>query len=181
MTALTDMLDKYRKAGSPKVKAGIMGDKTYPDGEKVAYVGYVNEYGYKGMVPGRMGVVYHRLDKDGNIANGGKFVKKSKASIERLVYIPEYELNIPSRPFFRTAIANSRDELKQLIAKTIREKGPMDAAHLAGLFMTDRLTESVMTWSDPPNAASTVRAKGYNAPLRANDKLLRNSFTYEIE
>jgi hypothetical protein len=52
---------------------------------------------------------------------------------------------------------------------------------IAGEFMSDALKESVMTWGDPPNAASTIRAKGFNSPLRANDKLLRNSFTYEIE
>lgn len=181
MTKLTDMLDKYRKAGSPKVKVGIMGDKTYPDGELVAYVGYVNEYGYKGMVPGRTQVIYHKLDKDGNIANGGKFVRKSKASIERTVVVPSYELNIPSRPFFRTAVANNKDALKELIAGVLRAGTVMDAAHKAGMFMADALQESVMTWTDPPNAASTIRSKGYDAPLRGPDKLLRNSFTYEIE
>jgi hypothetical protein len=181
VTKLTEMLDKYRKGASPKVKVGIMGDKTYPDGELVAYVGYVNEYGYKGTVPGRTQMVYHKLDKDGNIANGGKFVKKSKASIERLVVVPSYELNIPSRPFFRTAVAENKDALKELIAKVLRAGSVMDAAHMAGEFMADKLQESVMTWSDPPNAKSTQAAKGYNAPLRANDKLLRNSFTYEIE
>lgn len=181
MTKLTDMLDKYRKGGNPKVRAGILEGGTYPDGQSVAYVGYLNEYGYKGFIPGRTQKVYHKLDSEGNIANGGKFAKKKNASIERLVYVPGFELNIPSRPFFRTAISNSRDELKALIAEALRVGGPMHAAHAAGQFMTEQFTESVMTWTDPPNAKSTIRQKGYDAPLRGPDRLLRNSFTYEVE
>lgn len=185
MSKLTDMikriLGKGKAAKNVKLKVGIMGEKTYPDGESVAFVGYVNEYGYKGTVPSRYGMVYHKLDKDGNIANGGRFTKESKASIARMVVIPDYTMNIPSRPFFRTAVENSRDQLREAIAKAVRERGAVEAAHLAGMFMSDQLKESVMNWTDPPNAKSTVAAKGYNAPLRANDRILRNSFTYEIE
>jgi hypothetical protein len=185
MSKLTDMINRIlgrnKSAKNLALKVGIMGDKTYPDGQKVSFVGYVNEYGYKGIVPSRYGMVYHKLDKDGNIANGGRFVKESKASIERQVVIPDYELNIPSRPFFRTAIANNKEALKVAIARAIREGDATYAARIAGEFMTDALKESVMTWSDPSNAKSTIRQKGYNAPLRGPDKLLRNSFTYEIE
>lgn len=185
MSKLTDMINrilgKGKAAKSVKLKVGIMGEKTYPDGEKVSFVGYVNEYGYKGTIPSHYGMVYHKTDKDGNISNGGKFVKESKSNLERMVVIPDYVLDIPSRPFFRTAIAKNRDPLKELIAAAIRAGSPLQAAQMAGEFMTDALKESVMTWSDPPNAKSTVAAKGYNAPLRANDKLLRNSFSYEIE
>ncbi len=181
MTKLTDMMDRYAKGGSPVVKAGIMGGATYPDGELVSYVGYINEYGYKGVIPSRTQMVYHKLDSDGNIANGGRFVKKSKASIERLVVVPAYTLDIPARPFFRTAIEDNKQALKELIAATLRTGSPMDAAHKAGQFMVEAFGESVNTWTDPPNAKSTVREKGYNAPLRANDKLLRNSFSYEID
>jgi hypothetical protein len=185
MSKLTDMINKIlgrtKSAKNLALKVGIMGDKTYPDGQKVSFVGYVNEYGYKGIVPSRYGMVYHKLDKDGNIANGGRFVKESKASIERQVVIPDYELNIPSRPFFRTAVANNKEALKEAIAKAIRHGGVDFGVRIAGEFMVDALKESVMTWTDPPNAPSTVKSKGYQAPLRANDKLLRNSFTYEIE
>jgi hypothetical protein len=181
MSKLTDMLDKYRKGPKAALKVGIMGDKTYPDGELVAYVGYVNEYGYKGMVPARKQTIYHSVNADGSMRNDGRFVKAKKANLERIVDVPSYELDIPSRPFFRTAIANNRDALKEIIAKAIKEGGVVYGMRIAGEFMSGALQESVMTWSDPPNAASTVAAKGYNAPLRANDKILRNSFTYEVE
>lgn len=181
MSKLTEMLDKYRKEPKAALKVGIMGDKTYPDGELVAYVGYVNEYGYKGMVPARKQTIYHSINQDGSMRQNGRFVKAAKANLERVVDVPAYELNIPSRPFFRTAVANNKDKLKEIIAKAIKEGGVVYGMRIAGEFMSDQLQESVMTWSEPENAKSTQKAKGYNAPLRANDKLLRNSFTYEIE
>ena len=181
MSKLTEMLDKYRKEKKTTLKVGIMGNKTYPDGELVSYVAYVNEYGYKGMIPGRKQTIYHSVNQDGSMRNDGKFVRKASANLERVVDVPSYELDIPSRPFFRTAIANNKDKLREIIAKAIREGGVEKGMRIAGEFMSDALQESVMTWTDPPNAASTVKAKGYNAPLRANDKLLRNSFSYEIE
>lgn len=185
MGKLSDMisrlLGKNKSAKSVRLKVGIMGDKTYPDGEKVSFVGYVNEYGYKGTIPSHYGMIYHKTDKDGNIAHGGRFVKESKANLERMVVIPDYVLDIPSRPFFRTAVALNKDPLAELIAGVLRSGTPLEAAQKAGEFMAGALQESVMTWTDPPNAKSTVDQKGYNAPLRANDKLLRNSFTYEIE
>ena len=46
--------------------------------------------------------------------------------------------------------------------------------------MVDELKMSVLTWTDPSNAPSTIKAKGYNSPLRGPDKLLRDSFSYEI-
>ena len=136
MSKLTEILDKYRKKGTLGMKVGIMGGKTYPDGIKVAEVGYINEYGTD---------------------------------------------TIPARPFFRSAIQNNQDVLPKMAASLIQKNDPETALRLIGEHMVGEFTESVMTWSDPPNTESTIRQKGFNSPLRANDKLLRNSFTYEIE
>lgn len=136
MSKLTEMLDKYRKGESVRLKVGIMADKTYPDGQKVAFVGYVNEYGTP---------------------------------------------TIPSRPFFRSAVAKNKDILPEMVAALTKKHGPEAAARMIGEHMVGQLSESVMTWSEPPNAQSTIRAKGYNAPLRGEDRLLRKSFSYEIE
>lgn len=136
MSKLTELLDKYRKAQSLKLKIGIMADKTYPDGVKAASVGYFNEYGAK---------------------------------------------DIPARPFFRAAIENNREVIPQMTASLLSKHDPDTTARIIGEHMVGEFTNSVMTWSDPPNAQSTIDQKGYNAPLRANDRILRNSFSYEIE
>lgn len=136
MSKLSEMLDKYRNAESAAVRVGVMGAKTYPDGQLVASVAAANEFG---------------TDK------------------------------IPARPFFRSTIANNRDVLPRMIAALLERHDVETVLRLIGEHMSDELKQSVMTWSDPPNAESTVKKKGYNAPLRANDRLLRNSFSYELE
>lgn len=97
-------------------------------------------------------------------------------------YVNEYGTDIiPTRPFFRSAIANERSVLPQMAASLLSKSDPETALRLIGEHMVGALSDSVQTWSDPPNAPSTIRGKGYNSPLRANDRLLRNSFSYEIE
>lgn len=138
MSKLTEMLDKYRKSGSLGMKVGIMGDKTYPDGMKVAHVGWINDQGAP-------------------------------------------HAHIPSRPFFRETVFRNQAVIPKMVAALLKNNEPETVLRLVGEHMVGEFTDAVMTWKDPPNAQSTIDAKGYDAPLRANDKLLRNSFSYEIE
>lgn len=89
--------------------------------------------------------------------------------------------HIPSRPFFRETIFRNKAIIPEMAAALLKGNDPETALRLIGEHMVGEFSDAVMTWSDPPNAESTVRSKGYQAPLRANDKLLRNSFSYEIE
>jgi|SRR6185436_5317065 len=138
MSKLTEMLDKYRKSGSLGMKVGIMADKTYPDGMKVAHVGWINDQGAP-------------------------------------------HAHIPSRPFFRETVFRNQAVIPQMAASLLRNNEPETVLRLVGEHMVGEFTDAVMTWKDPPNEQSTIDAKGYDAPLRANDKLLRNSFSYEID
>lgn len=138
MSKLTDMLDKYRKSGSIGMKVGIMADKTYPDGMKVAHVGWINDQGAP-------------------------------------------HAHIPSRPFFRETVFRNQAVIPKMVAALLKNNEPETVLRLVGEHMVGEFTDAVMTWKDPPNAQSTIDAKGYDAPLRANDKQLRNSFSYEIE
>ena len=138
MSKLTDMLDKYRKSGSIGMKVGIMADKTYPDGMKVAHVGWINDQGAP-------------------------------------------HAHIPARPFFRETVFRNQAVIPKMVAALLKNNEPETVLRLVGEHMVGEFTDAVMTWKDPPNAQSTIDAKGYDAPLRANDKLLRNSFSYEIE
>lgn len=133
--SLSDALKKIAEQHSVKARVGIIENKTYPDGEGVAWVGFTNEYGTD---------------------------------------------VIPPRPFFRTAVAENRTKLPQIVAGLMKSHDPETALRLGCEHMVDELKQSVMTWQDPPNAPSTIEQKGYNAPLRGEHKLLRNSFSYEI-
>lgn len=135
--SLSDKLNQIAKQRVVKARVGIIEPATYPDGELVAFVGYVNEYGTE---------------------------------------------TIPPRPFFRSAVAKNRDKLGPMLIKFMGQGRSADEAmRLVCEHMVDELRESVITWEDPPNAASTIRQKGFNAPLRGVDRLLRNSFSYEID
>lgn len=138
MSKLTEMLDKYRKEKKTTLKVGIMGNKTYPDGMKVAHVGWINDQGAP-------------------------------------------HAHIPSRPFFRETVFRNQAVIPKMVAALLKNNEPETVLRLVGEHMVGEFTDAVMTWKDPPNAQSTIDAKGYDAPLRANDKLLRNSFSYEIE
>lgn len=101
--------------------------------------------------------------------------------IAQVGYVNEYGTDtIPSRPFFRTAIANVKGEMVETIARSLKNNDVETALRHGGEILADELKEQVVTWSDPPNAPYTIAQKGYNAPLRGNDRLLRNSFTVEI-
>ena len=181
MSKLKQMLDKYRNMESLTLRAGIINDSHYADGQSVAYIAKLNEYGYDGMVKGRQQTIYHSINQDGSMRNDGRFVKASKANLARIVDVPDYHLKIPPRSFFRSTVANERKLLPAMIAKAVRGGADFeDAMHQAGQHMVDAFHDSVMTWQDPPNAPSTVASKGYNAPLRGKEKLLRKAFSYEI-
>lgn len=114
---------------------------------------------------------------------GGKTYPDGK-TVAQVGFDNEYGVphrRVPARPFFRTTIENNRGVLPSMAASLLKKHDVETALRLMGEHMSDELQESVMTWQEPPNRPSTIAAKGYNAPLRANDRLLRNSFSYEIE
>lgn len=101
--------------------------------------------------------------------------------IAQVGYWNEYGTDtIPPRPFFRTAVENNRDKLGPMFVRAVQKHDTEAAMRTVCDHMVDELKISVLTWTDPPNAPSTIRKKGYNAPLRGPDKLLRDSFSYEI-
>ena len=181
-SGLADKLQKIAAQRAVKARVGILEDKTYPDGPAVAQVGYWNEYGYEGIVvPERTGTVYHSVnEKTGEMNAGGKFVKKSKANLAREVVIKEHNISIPPRPFFRKTIADNRKLLPSMAAKLLKKHDPETVMRILCDYLVDQLENTVQTWTDPPNAKSTIRQKGYDSPLRGPDRLLRNSFSYEI-
>ncbi|EMI7065466.1 hypothetical protein V6858_003974 [Providencia rettgeri] len=89
--------------------------------------------------------------------------------------------NIPSRPFFRHAIAVNQKNLSAVIANGFRHyDGDIELAmRAAGEVIVDDLRNSVINWSTPPNAQYTVDLKGFNNPL-VDTGQLANSFGYEV-
>lgn len=106
-------------------------------------------------------------------------------TVAQVGYDNEYGVphqKIPSRPFFRTAIAKNRSELSKKLGQYMAAGySPQDAMRYVCEHMVNELKVSVITWKQPPNKPYTIQQKGFNAPLRGTDRLLRNSFSYEIK
>lgn len=90
--------------------------------------------------------------------------------------------NIPSRPFFRNAIDGTREELKnfktdiydQFLQKKITAH---QALELIGLWMQNKIRESILKGSWTPNAERTKRQKESSKPLIDTGQLV-NSLTF---
>lgn len=102
-------------------------------------------------------------------------------SVATAAYKNEYGWkNIPSRAFIRTTVQEQKKNWSVLAVKAA--KAGYDVNKILGLVGTQMqgdLQYSITMWSDPPNAPSTVKAKGFNKPL-IDSSLMRDSIKYEI-
>lgn len=178
---LEEALSKYLLSGSNlELRAGVLEGSTYDDGTSVAQVAYMQEFGASINQAERTGTVYRSIRKDGTFNKNGRFVKAKNSNFATEHNIPAHTINIPPRPFFRTVIANGKTTWSAILAKGIENRGSVRGGmeYLGGAIV-EELHTSVMTWTSPPNAASTVAKKGSNSPLRDSMRLSR-SFSYEV-
>lgn len=82
---------------------------------------------------------------------------------------------IPPRPFFSNMVAEKQSEwgpaLGALLAKGYSVE---DALNLLGEGIVGQLQQSIVDTNDPPLAASTVKAKGFDTPL-IDDSIMINA------
>lgn len=87
----------------------------------------------------------------------------------------------PSRPFFRTMIERESPGWGLLMAKAAKHYD-YDAAtvlRFMGVKISEQLQQSIVGWQEPPNAASTIREKGFNNPL-IRTAHMQNSVDFEV-
>ena len=89
--------------------------------------------------------------------------------------------HIPLRPFFRKTIAEHSSEWGKQAAQLLKSNNyDVDVAlnklgdHIAG-----QITETIRTYKEPSNAQSTIKKKGFNAPLRETGTMAR-LISYEV-
>ena len=90
--------------------------------------------------------------------------------------------NIPPRPFFRTTIGEKSHQWASKMGSLLRElKYDARAVYSAiGPAMVNDIKESIVKGDWTPNAPSTIKRKGFNAPLIDTTGLI-NAVDYEIE
>lgn len=101
---------------------------------------------------------------EGSKYEGGKTV----ASVARY---NEFGLGVPMRPFMRPALHENKariiSELKSEYKQAIKDNAnTMDVLSRMGLKIQGLIQAKIISTTEPPNALSTIKRKGFNAPLR---------------
>jgi hypothetical protein len=146
-------------------------------GMPVASVAVTNEYGGTITIPEHTVSNYRQVDKSGEFARGGKFVKRAVSNFETTHTVPEHTVTIPPRPFFRGMVAAEKQFWPTDMAHALRES-QYNMKHALGLMgeeITGKLQQSIIEFNDPANAPSTVARKGFNDPLVESGVMLRTA------
>lgn len=85
----------------------------------------------------------------------------------------------PVRAFFRTTVSNNKKNWVLSIQNLVKMHEPEKAMGLMGEHIKDQIVQSIIEWSEPPNAPYTVKKKGFNNPLIQTGQLSR-SISYEV-
>jgi hypothetical protein len=88
----------------------------------------------------------------------------------------------PSRPFFRTTIAQKSKDWGAKLALALKATNydGQKALALLGQDMRDDVENSIAQWSDPANAPLTIKIKGFDKPLVDSGDMQR-AVDYEVK
>lgn len=171
---LAEMANKIR--GQGVLRVGFLEGFNYPDGTPVAYVAAINEFGATVEVASHHQTIYRKITRDGRWSDNAKFQKASAENVVATDHeVAAHSITIPSRPFFRTMIAENANGWGSILAAQIAGGTSVDGAmQELGKIMIDQLQSSIRAMQDPPNAKSTVRKKGFNNPLIDTGMMLKS-------
>lgn len=88
-------------------------------------------------------------------------------SVAQVAYWNEYgTATIPARPFFRNTIAEKQGEWADKAAELLKQSDDTNhALALIGEGVKGDIVETIQNFTEPPNADSTVKRKGFDKPL----------------
>lgn len=170
-------LARYLDGANKTMRAGVLEGSRYPDGTPTALVAFWNEYGARIEHPG--GTKYIT---DAVVAGkfvGTRFVGNDFAGEHKTT--KAHEIVIPPRPALRNTVATKATRWAQVLGVALKGNGGNleNALRLVGEAAMTDIKRSIATFSDPPNAPSTIRRKGHDQPLRDTKNYL-NSIAYDV-
>lgn len=121
---------------------------------------------------------------DAGIIDAGKH-SSGDITVAGIGYAHEYgTATLPERSFMRSTIQAKKKEIIALQKKLLKQivNGTMkveDGLGLLGEFMSDAISQKIVSISSPPNTPETIEAKGSSNPL-IDTSQLKNSITYEV-
>lgn len=115
---------------------------------------------------------------EGSRYEGGKTV----ASVAR---INEFGLGVPKRPFMRPAVHRNKNQLIERLRseykKAIRNNtDTIEVLSVFGLLVQGLVQNEIINKTYPRNAPSTIKRKGFDAPLR-DTRLMLHSVQHQEE
>lgn len=183
MAYLKSIDDRLASAGNePNVRVGFLEGATYPDGTSVPLIAAQNEFGGTVQQPARTITLYRKVNKAGtHFLRNGRFVKRSQANFSSQHAVAAHAITIPPRPFFRRMIAAKGRTWGAEIAKLLKANNYHAARTLdqMGLLIKGQLQESILNFTTPRNAPSTIARKGFDRPLIDTGYMLQ-SVDYEV-
>jgi hypothetical protein len=113
----------------------------------------------------------------------GSTESKDGESSAQVAYFNEFGTKTsPPRPFFRTMIAQESphwgDDMGKVLVATNYDV--TKTLNLMGEELRGELVASIDAFTDPPNAPSTIRRKGFNKPL-VDTGDMRRAANYEVK
>lgn len=177
------------------VQVGFLEGSSYPDGTSQPEVAAIMEFGATIQVDAHQQTVYRKIDKAGNLMKGGKFVKRKSSNFATDHAVGAHTITIPPRPFMRRTVAKNSPGWGKIVAGLMASKKFDSAIVLKkmGEVIADQIRQSIEELTDPPLAASTVRAKsrggssaaslGILGPAKplVNTGHMLNSVDYKVE
>jgi len=121
---------------------------------------------------------------DVGIIDAGKHIS-GDITVAGIGYAHEYgTATLPERSFMRSTIHAKKKDIIALQKKLFKQilKGSMKietGLGLLGEFMSDAITQKIVSITSPPNTPETIEAKGSSNPLIDTGQL-KNSITYEV-
>lgn len=104
-------------------------------------------------------------------------------NVAQVAYWNEYgTVTSPPRPFFRQMIASKSPKWGAALGKSLisSDYDGEKALKLMGHGISDQLVTSIVQFSTPENAASTIAAKGFNDPL-IDTGLMQRTVDFEVD
>lgn len=88
----------------------------------------------------------------------------------------------PPRPFFRNMIREKRDEWAPALRQLLKANNydAHEALDQLGEGIAGQLQQSIVEFTDPPLAPSTIARKGFDKPLIDTGQMLR-SITHQVD
>lgn len=179
--AISDLQAKFAK--EPVLSVGFLENATYPDGKSVAMIAAINEFGATIEREPSEITVYRKLNKAGTeFLRNGRFVKRREANFSSTHAVSAYTITIPPRPFFRGMVKDKSPQWGSDFVKLLKKADydVQNAMMMMGEHIKGQLMSAINDFSDPANAPSTIRKKGFNKPL-TDTATMRNNVDYAID